>query len=85
MYMTISGKNKNQCVSRASYESQIGGSGAKTISDMTDCNKSPWKIEAGDTMVMTAEYDMKNHPGRNGGTAGVMGMFRIIFAPDKSW
>jgi hypothetical protein len=85
MYMTISGKNSHQCVSRASYENHIGGTGAATISDMSDCNSKPWRIDAGDSMVLTAEYDMKNHPGRTEGTAGVMGMFRIIFAPDKSW
>ncbi|KAF2431673.1 hypothetical protein EJ08DRAFT_659685 [Tothia fuscella] len=86
MYMTINGKNKYTCVSKATYETHTGGgTGSPTISDMSDCNSKPWKIDAGDEMVMTAEYDMKNHPGRNGGTTGVMGMFRIIFAPDKSW
>lgn len=88
MYMRISGKNSHTCVSRATYAGQVGGTGAATISDMSDCNAKPWRIDVGDSMVMTAEYDLKSHPLRgttSGGEGGTMGMFRIIFAPDKAW
>ncbi|KAF2399025.1 hypothetical protein EJ06DRAFT_66004 [Trichodelitschia bisporula] len=89
MYMRISGKNSYSCVSRATYGHTVGGEGGQaTISDMSDCNSKPWRIESGDSMTMTAEYDLKSHPLRgtaSGGEAGVMGMFRIIFAPDKAW
>jgi len=88
MFMRISGKNSYTCVSRATYGGTVHGTNQKTISDMSDCNSKPWRVEAGDSMVMTAEYDLKNHPVRTttgGGEAGVMGMFRIIFAPDKTW
>jgi hypothetical protein len=88
MFMRISGKNSYSCVSRATYGGVVRGTNAKTISDMSDCNTKPWRVEAGDSMTMTAEYDLKSHPLRgttSGGEGGVMGMFRIIFAPDKSW
>jgi hypothetical protein len=77
-----------QCSSRATYGGSIAGGGGhghgETISDMTNCNDKPVKVKAGDTMVMISEYDLKAHPLRetgHGGEAGVMGMFRIIFAP----
>jgi hypothetical protein len=81
-----------QCSSRATYGGNIasgnGGHGhGETISDMTNCNDKPVKVKAGDTMTMTSEYDLKAHPLRetgHGGEAGVMGMFRIIFAPGMS-
>jgi len=88
MFMTINGKNKYNCVSRATYGGTVHGTNTKTISDMSDCNAKPWRIEPGDTMTMTAEYDLKSHPSRqttSGGEGGYMGMFRIIFAPDKTW
>jgi len=88
MFMKITGKNKYDCVSRATYGGMLHGTTEKTISDMSDCNPKPWRIEAGDTMVMTAEYDLKSHSSRqttSGGEGGYMGMFRIIFAPDKTW
>lgn len=88
MYMTIAGKNRYNCVSTATYGHTVGSTGEATISDMSDCNHEPWRIDSGDTMRMTAEYDLKKHPLREttgGGEGGVMGMFRIIFAPDKNW
>jgi len=88
MYMRISGKNSHSCVSRATYGGVVHGTNQKTISDMSDCNAKPFRIESGDSLTMTAEYDLKSHPLRGttgGGEGGVMGMFRIIFAPDKSW
>ena len=62
MFLRINGKNKYNCVSRAKYEGTMPGTNRKTISDMTDCNAKPWRVEAGDSMVMTAEYDLKSHP-----------------------
>lgn len=94
MHMKITRKSGGvfSCSSRATYGGQIatgGGHGhGETISDMTNCNDKPVKISAGDSMVMTSEYDLKAHPLRetgHGGEAGVMGMFRIIFAPEKPW
>jgi len=90
MFLKISGKTNFQCVSKASYGLHKGNKGAETsgIVDMSDCNKEPVKITAGDTMVMTAEYDLRAHPPRvttGGGEASSMGMFRVIFAPDKNW
>jgi len=88
MFMKISGKHSYTCVSRATYGGTVRGTSAKTISDMSDCNAKPWRVEAGDSLTMTAEYDLKSHPLRgttSGGEGGVMGMFRIIFAPDRAW
>jgi hypothetical protein len=88
MFLKIHGKNSFNCVSRATYGGVVHGTNQKTISDMSDCNSKPLRVEAGDTMTMTAEYDLKSHPLRgttSGGEGGVMGMFRIIFAPDKTW
>lgn len=62
MFMKISGKNSYSCVSKASYNGVVYGTTQKTISDMSDCNSKPWRVEAGDSMVMTAEYDLKSHP-----------------------
>jgi len=89
MYMRITGKNAFNCVSKATYGGKLHGSSAETISDMTDCNPGPVKVSVGDTMYMTAEYDIKAHPLRasagGGGEGGSMGMFRVIFAPDRIW
>lgn len=62
MYMNIRGKNAYTCVSRATYGGVVHGTNQKTISDMSDCNPRPWRIENGDSMTMVAEYDLKSHP-----------------------
>jgi hypothetical protein len=62
MFMRINGKNSHTCVSRATYGGTVRGTSAKTISDMSDCNAKPWRVEPGDSMTMTAEYDLKSHP-----------------------
>jgi hypothetical protein len=88
MFMKIGGKHNYNCVSRATYGSTVGGSGQKTISDMSECQNMPVRVDIGDTMRLTAEYDLKSHSGRqtgSGKTAGLMGMMRVIFAPDRKW
>ena len=62
MYLKISGTTNYECVSKATYGGVIHGSTTPTISDMSDCNKSPIKVHVGDRMFMTAEYDLKSHP-----------------------
>jgi hypothetical protein len=62
MYLKISGKTNFNCISKATYGGKIHGTDAETISDMSDCNKAPIKVNQGDTMTMTAEYDLKSHP-----------------------
>jgi len=88
MHMEISrsgGGGPFRCTSKASYGSAIAGShGAGTISSMSDCNTGPVKVSKGDKMTMISEYDLKSHSTRES-TALVMGMFRIIFAPEKPW
>lgn len=88
MYMRVNRKAGGTftCVSKASYGSKIAGAKTATIQGMTDCNKQPVAVSQGDSMVMTAEYDLKAHPLRettHGGEGGTMGMFRIIFAPGR--
>jgi hypothetical protein len=62
MYMKITGKNNYNCVSRATYGGIVHGTNHKTISDMADCNNRPWRVQAGDVMQMTAQYDLAKHP-----------------------
>jgi hypothetical protein len=50
------------CVSRATYGGTMHGTNQKTISDMADCNPRPWRVQAGDVMQMTAQYDLAKHP-----------------------
>jgi hypothetical protein len=58
------------CSSHAIYGGKLagggghshGGEGAETITDMENCNPHPIKVSAGDTMVMTSEYNLKDHP-----------------------
>jgi hypothetical protein len=61
MFMKITGKNNYNCVSRATYGGIVHGTNQKTISDMNDCNPRPWKVEAGDVLHMTAQYDLAKH------------------------
>jgi hypothetical protein len=64
MYMQISrgGSPVFSCVSKATYGGKIHGTDAETISDMSDCNKKPVEVRKGDSMMMSAEYDLKAHP-----------------------
>lgn len=58
----------------------------KTISSMTTC-KGPYPVKKGDTMKLTAEYDLHKHPLRQSASGGkaadVMGMMGVSFAADK--
>jgi len=83
---------KYQCSSKAIY----GGAGATTkvnekewatISRMSYC-EGPIAVKKGDTLSMTAQYDLKRHPLRESAdghaASGVMGMFAIVFS-GKAW
>lgn len=58
----------------------------KTISSMTTCT-GPFDVKKGDTMTLTAVYDLSAHPLRvsaNGAKAAdVMGMLGVSFAANK--
>jgi hypothetical protein len=62
------------------------GVAIKTITTMTPC-VGPFKVKKGDTMTLTAEYDLSAHPLRvtaNGvKAADVMGMLGVSFAADQ--
>jgi hypothetical protein len=59
----------------------------KTISSMTRCEAVPIRVKKGDTMRLTAIYDLSKHPLRVSGTgkkaADVMGMMGVSFTADK--
>jgi hypothetical protein len=56
------------CSSHAIYGGKLAAAGghahggAETITDMENCNPHPIKVAVGDTMVMTSEYNLKDHP-----------------------
>jgi hypothetical protein len=80
-----------KCTSKAIYGGKLatgaasGHGHADTIADMQNCNPHPIKVSTGDTMVMTAEYNLAAHPLRetSKGKDQVMGMFRMIFASGR--
>jgi hypothetical protein len=39
-----------------------GHGGGDTIQNMENCNPHPIKVAAGDTMIMTSEYNLAAHP-----------------------
>jgi hypothetical protein len=67
-------------------EMESSSANIKTISSMTMC-KGPIPVKKGDTMKMTAEYDLSKHPLRQsvggGKAADVMGMLGVSFAANK--
>jgi len=61
------------CASKAEYGTRAEGNGGhshgkgaetssiNTISNMSTC-VGPWPVKKGDTVTITAEYDLKKHP-----------------------
>jgi len=79
------------CESKATYggagsTTTVNGEEWKTISSMSFCD-GPISVKKGDGLSMIVEYNLKKHPLRKGSSGqaatGVMGMWSIIFAPNK--
>jgi hypothetical protein len=72
-----------------SHGSSSGGAkdsaNIKTIASMSPC-KGPFPVTKGDTLKLTAEYDLSKHPLRQSASGGkaadVMGMMGVSFAAD---
>ncbi|KAF2675179.1 hypothetical protein BT63DRAFT_462626 [Microthyrium microscopicum] len=75
------------CTSKAIYGSTANGAGVdgkewQTITKMEEC-EAPIPVKKGDTVKITATYDMKQHPAResNGEGQEVMGIMTYVFVP----
>ncbi|KAF1983078.1 hypothetical protein K402DRAFT_424087 [Aulographum hederae CBS 113979] len=87
--VSLTHNGKNICTSKAIYggpkhTTVIDGKKWETIGEMTSCEDAV-EVKPGDTLAVTASYDLDAHPAREhsggGGMGGEMGLMVIMFAP----